>query len=299
MKTANERLMIVRLKLKQWHPRKFDRKASDELAALHGAAAADDIGRFNKILIDMKSIKPLQKAIRELRDHHYQMTAPWSDDGQRVLPAELYFDYCEMLRVRSADIEALADQFVDVEYADQRTKAAARLNGLFNADDYPDPDTLREKFSVAYRFEPLPNPEDTRVWGISDEAANEIADDLKASMTLATDAAHADVVERVYTRATEFVQKVRRFHQGELDDKARNSLYETAVTNLQDIVELVLKGLNVNGDQELTKMAASLAADIEGLNTTDLKQDSALRIEKTAEIEDRLSQFSGVFGGMA
>lgn len=288
---TSERLMITRLGVSQWYPRRFDRKASDELARLHGKQTADDVGRFNKILIELESLKPLQRAVADLKTEHYRMTAPWTDDGARVLPVDLYFGYVEMVRDRAQTIRTLSSDFAGGEYAEQIKLAEKRLGGLFKREDYPTPDDVEGRFTVRQRFEPLPNPEDVRVWGVGEKTAREIEKQVRADVTEAIDAAHKHVVDQVLKQAQGFVEKVARYHEGDT-----KTLFETAVENLRDVVQLVLQGLNVTGDQELKRTAGALVEALADVNVEKLRTGSELRVAKMREVDQIASRFAGVYG---
>jgi len=288
----SERLMIVRLSVSQWYARRFDRNASDDVAKLHGKKNADEIGRFNKILVELDSIKPIKRACADLKMKHYSMTAPWTDDGERVLTSELYFPYIEMVREKQAEIRTLSRDFARGEYATQIDIAKERLGSLFNKADYPSAGDIEDAFMVRYRFEPLPNPEDVRVWGVGVNAAKEIEEQVRADVTAAITAAQQHVADSVTKRAQEFVEKIARFHQGDT-----KMLFETAVENLRETVGLVLKGLNVTGDPALTKACDELLGAIAEVTVDKLRTGADLRVKKMAEVEKIASRFAGIYGG--
>jgi hypothetical protein len=290
---ARDRLMLVRLSISAWSPRKFDRKASDELARLHGAANANEIGRFNKLLIDLDSIKPLQKALGDVRHTHYSMTAPWSDDGVRILPVDMYFKYTETVRAAKSKVEQLAHEFATVDYARERETARTRLAGLFNASDYPMAMEVESRFGVRVAFEPLPNAADVRLWSLGQEAVEEIQSDVERSVRETLAASQRHVVEQVKQRAGEFVEKVRRFDTGDT-----TGLRETAVENLRDVVRTVLDGLNVTGDPALTQAAQELDSALQNVIVDRLRHNKNLRLGKIDEVEAITRKFAGVFGGV-
>jgi len=292
MPSQNQRLMIARLILHSWYPRRYDKKASKQIAELNGAASAEEVGRFNKILVELASIQPLQSRISKLRSDHYRFTAPWTDKGERVLPVELYFEYTEMVRDSIREISDLADDFAFNEYAKQRGIAVTRLGSLFNSDDYPA--EIRTRFGVEYKFEPLPNPEDVRVWGIGQQAAEQIELELRSTIEETMQESQQHVVDQVLTRCTEFVEKVKRYDEG-----ATNRLYDSALENLRDVTALVLKGLNITGDAQLYRAAEMLNDQIAGLQTSELKEEASLRVSKRHEVEATMKRFAGVFGSPA
>jgi hypothetical protein len=287
---ANERLMLVKLSEHQWYPRKYDKAVSEEIAKLHGAESAEAAGRYNKLLVEIDSIKPLKQAFTRLKAFHYEYTLPWSDRGERVLPVDLYFEYVEKVRDFREEIDRLAADFAYNEYERQREAAKVRLNGMFREQDYPPADQVYGRFGVDVKFSPLPNPDDCRVWGIGDQAAEQIQADVRANLEEATREAQQAVVNQVIERGHEFIEKVGRYHKGDT-----KKLYATAVENLRDITSLVLKGLNVTNDLQLTALAKQLNELIDDTNIDKLKVGEDHRKEKIAKVEKTLAKFEGIF----
>ncbi len=286
-----QELIVVRLSMSQWRPRKRDKKASAELAKLHGVANVEELGNFNKVLIDLDSIKELQRAYRALDADHKAMTAPWNDEGVRVLPARMYFDYTEMVRTHRETIDALVDEFCTVEYPKQLELAPARLNGLYNEDEYPPADTIHEKFGVNVRFEPLPDPKDVRTWGLGSGDTKQLEADLRASIEQSVQDAQGAVVKNVVKAARNFVERIRKFDEGEA-----RSFRDTALENLRAVCDTVTEGLNITGDAELETLVNELNATIDGLTIDQLRHVETMRKDKTAEVEAILGKFA-MMGG--
>lgn len=297
MSNIAEQLMIVNLSIKQWTPRKYDKKASQEIADAHGASGrADEIGRYNKILVELASIKPVQAAMADLRKYHYSMTAPWKHDGEAVMPADLFFAYTEEVAKRRDEIEALADEFVYQEYDAQRERAKERLNGLFNADDYPPAHVVRSKFSVDVAIEPIANPDSCLIWKIGKEAAEEAQANAADATRQALENAQQNVVDRLVENAREFVEKVNAFSRKEKQDVKRNVFFASAITNLTDVVDIVRNGLNITGDSQLDDLANELGSIMEGLEPDKIKGSLRVRNKKVKQVEETLDKFAGVFG---
>jgi len=295
-KTKNiaDRIMIVRLGIHQWYPKKIDKKVSKEIADLHGVDQ-ERAGEFHKILVNLSTIRPLQQAYRALRENVHNMTAPWEDGGQRALPAELYYNFCEQLRDDIQTTDRLADEY-EGEYAEEIAKAEKELNGLFNQDDYPPPHVMRARFGVDYTFKPVANPDDVRVWGISDDAAAEIETQVRDSINSQVEQAQAHVFNQVVERAQEFIDKVSKF-----DDEAAASqndgkglrLYDSAIGNLRDVILLVLEGMNFTGDQEIETLCKALKKSLSKVNTGKLKISPDVRKKSVADVEKILNKFQG------
>jgi hypothetical protein len=296
-KNITDRIMIVRLGIHQWYPKKHDKKATKGLADLHHVDP-ERLGKVIKNLVDLESIRPLQQACRKLREEVHSMTAPWEDGGLRALPAELYYTFCNEVRDRIQEIDRLADDYQN-EYESEREKARLELKGLFNEDDYPAPHVMRARFSVDYDFKPVANVSDIRVWGLAAADQKEIEEQVTASVTAQVQQAQAHVFNQVVERAQEFIDKVTKF-----DDAAAASqndgkglrLYDSAISNLRDVILLVLEGMNFTGDQEIETLCKELKKSLKGVNTGKLKVSPDVRKKSIADVEKVLNKFSGAYG---
>lgn len=149
--------MLVTLSVSQWTARKHDAAASKEVATNHQAGNA---GRFNKLLIDTNYLQPIAKMTSALREYHYTHTLPWTDDGRRLLPSKLYFEYTKAMRDMKAQFDTKVVDFIKA-YPTIIAAERKRLGTLYNPEDYP-PD-VAAKFSVAIYPEPVPSGGDLRV----------------------------------------------------------------------------------------------------------------------------------------
>ena len=126
--SLKEKCMIVNLAISQWSARKYDRNVSNEVAQNH---AATDAGRFNKILIAGEALKQIAKVANSARNFHYQNSLSWSDNGDRILPSENFFNYTsEMLKFKS-EFDDLVREFI-ANYPSLVQDAKLRLNTLFS-----------------------------------------------------------------------------------------------------------------------------------------------------------------------
>ncbi len=295
--TTNTRLMVVKMKCSQWYPRKYDAEISKKIAEDYGVANAERAGRYNKLLISAESIRPLQQAFGYLKDNiHYKYTLPWADVGERVLPVTLQWEYAALVREQKEKIEALVQEFAFGEYRQQREQAKLDLNGMFRESDYPPAAEVADRFEVRVKYTPLVNPDDVRVWGIGDEAAAEIEADVRADMEAATDEAHQVLVGKVIKRAKEFIAKVSLYDARIANDEKGVRLHDTAIENLRDVVIMVLKGLNVKDDTNLTALAKQLNGLLSDATPDTLKHSAQQREDKTKAVEKTLAKFEGVYG---
>ena len=154
MSAIAEKAMLVAVHISIWTARKHDRAVSKEVAVTHNSE--EKLGRFNKrLLAEGTKLEAIQTLAGKIRNYFYQNTLPWSDEGLRILPADLYFDLTSKMRDFEQEFHSAVDDFL-VEYPEYVRSTRPLLNGLFREEDYPDADKLREKFKSSWRFCPSP-----------------------------------------------------------------------------------------------------------------------------------------------
>ena len=292
--------MLCTVSISAWSGYKYDRDASEEIADLHGAEK--DSGRFNKRLVPRKELEELTKIVGRARRDHDFITLPWSDNGYRVLPAAAYMDHRQMMRNHASEFNAATEGLV-ARFEDLITNQS-RLGTLFRVEDYPGmrkegdrlrlafPDELRARFSFETKVLPLPTADDFRV-SIGDEHRDrikrQIAESIQASIRVGT----RELWQRLYKVVSHMAERMSE-HNGAEDGK-KPKLYDSMVTNIVDIVD-VLPKLNIAGDTELDRMASevrcSLLVDPQELRKSDIMRTDAAKA--AADIAQRMAAYMGV-----
>src|SRR5262245_17180123 len=193
MTVITEKAMLARLKVSRWGASKHDKDISAQVAQQFGADPK--MGRYSKKLIAAEQLETIRQISRRARRHHYQNTLPWLDDGARILPASLYFDYMAAQNAFKAEFDQAARQFCD-EYPDHVKQAERLLGGAFKAAEYPSEHRVKEMFSITCEVEQMPNAEDFRV-ALSEDENERIREQIRERLQTAVDGAMADVWHRV------------------------------------------------------------------------------------------------------
>lgn len=276
--------MLVYLSIKQPKQERVDKRITEDLLTAHGSAR--DSAKVVKVLFDPASYKPIKKLINEIRSYHYSRTLPWLDGGQRILSSAGFMTYTEQMREYRAQLMTLVDEFVST-YQDQLNAAKLRLNGMFKQEDYPDPTTVRERFSLDLSYCPVPTSGDFRVEGIDSAEKALIQAQLDERQNAATQQAMAEAYSRLREAVKHMADKLK-------DPKAifRDSL----VDNLQELVD-VLPSLNLTGDPRLEELRQEVDAQLAGCDPKDLRQNEDFRKEVATDaqaIVDKMAGFMGV-----
>lgn len=275
--TLNDRAMLVTLAISQWGNRKHDKSVSEEVERAH---TAKDAGRYNKQLIDKAALEPISKIAGAARDYHYTKTLPWGNNGERLLPATLFMDYMDSIRMFKTDFESRVRTFVQL-YPDLVRDARTRLGSMYNPTDYPDVSEIRGKFDIETQITPVPTANDFRV-----DLNEEFVDSIKSDITARMNERQVDAVKHCWSRVRDVVGKIHE-RLSDQDNKFRDSLIE----NARELVD-VLPHLNLTGDVELI----SIEADVRSLLITPdtLRTDLAVRnatADRAAAILKRLEGY--------
>lgn len=260
--SLKEKVMIVNLSISQWTARKHDKKITREVEQSHNAK---DSGRFNKILIATEALKNIQKVAGQARTFHYFNTLPWGDNGDRILSSKNYFNYVgEMSKIKT-EFNSCVQDFIS-QYPTYKEDARIRLNGMFDEADYPSVGLIKEKFSIAFSFMPIPDAEDMRIQ-IQEEEVTKIRQEVQLQLDFRVDNSINEILKRCRSVVSHMSEKL-------LDPEAvfRDSL----VTNISTLID-VIPLLNFNDDghvKEVVRMLKPLCVDPE-----DLRQDTVFRRE--------------------
>lgn len=264
------RCMLARLSISAWSARKLDRAASAKTTTEAGAQA--DAARVNKFLLagNDAGLKAIAAIASQARQDFYALTAPWTDNGDRILTAQAWADLNSRLQAHSLAYAQSVDAFISGDYADARGKARAALGDLFSEADFPAPWQVRRRFDFDFSFDSLPTAADFRV-----DLADADADMIRADIEARTQRRMADAVASVWQRLAESLQHVAdTMHRLETGEQKR--LFDSVLGNVREIAQQ-LPALNLTRDPALDAVAARVLAELGAVQTDTLKTDSAAR----------------------
>ena len=265
-----ERAMLAAVHISIWTAVKHDRGVSRDVAERNGAPMS--AGRYNKQLLrGANKLDELRTLAGQVRQYFYKITLPWTDEGYRLLPANLYFDLTARMREFEASFEQGVEAFLTV-YPQYIEQVRPELNGLFREEDYPKAEKLRRKFGVKLEVLPIPTGNDFRVQMSAEEqarVAREIDSNVRQSLVRGT--------EDLWSRLRDVVS-----HMVDRLNEPESRFHATLVTNIFDLVELLPK-LNVTGDPELNRFAEEARQKLCTYTAHDLKKHELLRVATAAD----------------
>lgn len=278
-----DRALLVQLSISQWTARKYDRKATADIAAANSAKM--DAGRYNKSLLPMNdALTKVHKKTTQLRQKFYANTLPWGIEGTQMLPTSNYLAFMNEYRKDKADWERLVADFLQ-DYDKIRGDAQVILGSLYDPDDYPSSLDVRLKFRIDMALFPVP-ASDFRVAIASDELSR-IQQDVEQRVARAQTAAVREVWQRLYDRVRAIADKLA-------DPKAifRDSLVE----NAREICE-VLPRLNFMDDPDLEAMRREVEAALIKHPDT-LRSNLGVRADTAKQAQDIASRMAVFMNGI-
>lgn len=278
--------MLVDLSIRSWTGTKIDRTTTMMVDAVNSTTT--NAGKYQKNLFaGTKDLHDINKFDSRIRAWNISQTLPWSDKGQRLLPASKFFDYKQALSNYEAMRKQMITKFLG-NYDDLITQASQALGSLFMLDDYPDQMQVAKQFEFKYSFLPVPVAGDFRV-DVGNDAIAELHNQFNSSVNDRVRTAMADVTWRLEDCLRRMSE---RLTDDDNDTEAKKKIFrDTLVTNAQELV-LDLKHLNITNDPKLESARVQLSKAVDGLNAETLRDSSHTRQEVKAEVDDILSKFN-------
>ena len=272
--------MLVELNISVWTGRKFDKGVSQEIDTQKQTTTR--AGNYSKRLFaDEPIFDAIQKFAGNSRTYHYHATMPWSDSGLRLLTTTMFFDYQKEITGMEMEFNTLVEQFVN-QYDKLVLQAQMKLGALFNPDDYPHVDTVREKFRFSVKFAPVPEVGDWRV-NVGNEAQEMLRESYAEYYQANLEQAYADVWERTH-------EALKRMSDKLSGDK-KQIFRDTLVGNVQEMIDLLDK-FNITGDPKMKQAKVKMESALSGITPDALREDDALRHDVKSKVDSLLKEFS-------
>jgi hypothetical protein len=270
--------MLVDLNISVWTGRKQDKKVSEEIDAAKSTKVK--AGNYHKKLLAGTKLEEVQKLVASIRVWHYEQSLPWSDGGSRLLPMANFFDYKQRLgEYENQYLEAVEDFLT--EYPTLVSAAAFQLGDLYNAEEYPSVERIREKFKFKYVFLPVPEIGDFRV-DVNEQHKAELVKQFEQFYENKLSDAMQDAWDRLHDCLSKMSDK--------LAGNEKQIFRDSLVNNAVDLCSLLTK-LNVTNDTKLESARKQLESALIGVTPKDLRDDDALRKDTKSKVDEILSMF--------
>lgn len=271
--------LLVELSIATWTGRKLDKRASTEVTTNNNAAKG--VANVSKKLLgDCAELDAVQKFAANARNVHYSMTMPWSDMGMRLITTAQYFKYTQQMSALKVEFERLVDNFL-AAYGWEISQAQVKLGDLFNPDEYPTADSLRDKFKFRLNELPVPDVGDFRL-DINSEAQAILTAKYTEYYTTQLQTAMNDLWQRAHSALSKMSERLDY-----ADSKTKKIFRDSLVDNVVEIVEM-MKSCNITGNSQMAAIATSLENALLGVTPDALREDDYLRYETKQKVDAAL-----------
>ena len=279
----NDKALLVQLKVSQMTGRKYDKRATEQVAQQNGAYL--QAGRYNKSLFPVNAyLTNIHQKTTLIRKKYYNNTLPWGLEGTQILPSANYLNFMTEFRNEKSEWQHLVDTFFN-EYNKLCADAQRFLGSLYNRNDYPPLHEVQHKFSMDMAVFPIPS-NDFRV-NISDQELERIHSDVERRVTEASQNAMKEAWQRLYDRVKHMAET--------LADPAKN-FKNTLVENTQEVCS-VLTRLNFADDPNLESLRQEVERKLANNHHESLRNDPDLRRDKAEEAKAIMDKMGAFMGG--
>ena len=276
--------MMVELNISCWTARKLDKNVSKEIDTAKNTKVK--AGNYHKhLLAGNPHHEAIVKYAASSRLWNIKQTIPWSDSGPRIVTMENLFNggYKRQLDDRRDEFYRLVDVFLGV-YPTLISAAAFQLGDLFDREEYPEPEVIRNKFKFNYTLAPIPTANDFRI-DIGEQAKAELVAQYESAFNERLNNAMRDVWDRLYECLSHMSERLANDDEGK-----RKVFHGTLLTNATELISL-LSRLNITNDPKLEQARRDLQAALCDTDISALKESDYIRENVKAKVDDILKRF--------
>ena len=278
--TLSSSAILIDFSISQWTGRKLDKRASEEVEVSNSASLG--VANVHKrIMGKCPELDAIHKFVGNLRNSHYSMTLPWSDQGLRIVTTMGLEKYTKAMTERQQQFEKLVGKFIQV-YATRIDEAKTTLGNLFVSDDYPSLEMMQSKFGWRLNFIPIQESGDFRV-----DIGNEQAEVLKDQYTKYYDTQYTNAMNDLWDRLYKPLARMseRLDYPEDADKDTKKVFTKTLVSNVTEVLDL-LKAFNVNDDRDMEMAHKKLRHALNGITPEALREDDHLRLDTKRSVDE-------------
>lgn len=281
--------LLVAVEVNVWSATKQDRAISNEVTI---AKKADtNAGRFVKNLLANNSD---HKALLNYRQTIYnwiqRVTYPWNK-SQDYLPYVALPKFMQEFDWHDVEFNRLLNNFCD-NYGSIVSNMAFAQGDMFNRDDYPTVDQVRNKFGVTLYTSEVP------VGDYRCAISTDLANDLNTHYSRQAETIVQGILNDQVTRLVDVMQSLAHCcgyddtttTDGEQKQKKRK-IYEGTVEKAKEYCRLY-KDFNLTNDSALDEAVNQLDLALRGVDAEMLRDSDAVRSQVKDEMDDILSKFA-------
>jgi hypothetical protein len=286
----SRKAVLVAVNISQWTARKLDRRVTEETNRKYHAA--EDAGRYNKLLIEAKRLAKINSLVSSARILHYSLTRPWADEGPRILPNKLYEKFAKEFRELKREFDKAADEFCR-DYPQYVTERAKKLNGLFDKNDYPKASEIRSKFRLDLTILPFPDAADFRS-DLDDDTVDDIRREIAETSERVVDDAMKHTARQIVDTVGHMAEKLKEYKSEKTGIKGRKFFLDSLVDNVRELADL-LPAFNLTDDPKLAKITQRIAKELCAEDAKELRENDKARTAVLKSADDIVAEVGKFF----
>lgn len=286
----------VKLNISCWPAKKEDKEATEATHLQQGAKKG--AGTYRKNMVSKDHLKPIKDIETEARKYHREVTLPWGQDGERVLPASMVDEYTAEMRRLHQEFDLAVAEFKQ-KYPSIVIDEKSTLGSMYKQDEYPSLRELDDKFDFKVSITPIESADDFRI-KLSESIIDRIKDDVRKQETENQLNMTTDLYNRLHAVIADMVERLTATKQ---DKKTGETIYKsfsyTALTNITDLAGLLPK-LNINNDHGLTELHNEIMDKLGEVTPEDVRESDAVRqvtVQKGKALLDDIEQKMSFYTG--
>lgn len=283
--------LLVSVDVNVWSATKQDRSISDEVTTSKNADAS--AGRFVKnLLADDVHHKRISNYRQTIYNWLQRATYRWNN-SQNLLPVVALEKFKADYATHEQEFNRLLDEFIN-NYTTIISDVAFKQGDMFNRDDYPDADVVRQKFGIKLYVSEVPSHD----WRC--QISNDIAQDLKGQYERQAESIVNNILSEQVERVIDVMESISHCcgvqeitdKNGEVKTKKRK-IYDTTIEKAQELCNVIkkFKPLDNELSKQLDYAVTKLDATLNDVSIDVLRDSDAVRNRVKNEVDDILSKF--------
>lgn len=281
--SLQSKAVLLRCRISKWDGAVRDVAASKQFTKQNNMD--ENSGVFNKYLISKNALKPIDKAVNDIRNFHHKMTVPWSLEGVGLITNNLLLEYMQGMRQLKDAFDFAVRNFID-HYDVHVSDAKKRLGPRFIAAEFPSKYELQDKFSV--EIAPLPIPSsDHMLIDLTNAGLDKTIVDKEVNKAV------NKAMSRVWSTVT---SRLTQLHDVLADTEHR--VHKSHFDFLRDYIEK-LQEFNLFEDENFDAFADFINTNVLAIPIDLVKHSPDVRLQVVAKLQEAITAAQPYTGGLS
>jgi len=265
IKTLAEKALVTKVSISCFNGIVQDKQITKDTNDANGVKGKR--GSYTKRILQGDHFNAMQNNQQKIRNYIMGISLPWLDGGWRLIKSVDFIETKRKLDELIADFNKSVDDFI-ANYQVIKQKDMVELGSAYNPNDYPNIETMRNKFGVKFVAEKIAET-DFRNSGWDAAIIQEMQDNALAEFESRLNAGKVEIITRLRDELAHLAERL-----------AKGSFKQNSLTNIQEAIASI-RNLNITDDSALETLVSNIGAII----PTDAEEvrDSQTKIDETKE----------------